>query len=62
VAAQKNIEICFDANDDLLAYADEEALNKIISNLMDNAIKYAGSKVNVTLSYGSSDQSWYQII
>jgi signal transduction histidine kinase/ligand-binding sensor domain-containing protein len=62
VAAQKNIEICFDANDDLLAYADEEALNKIISNLMDNAIKYAGLKVNVTLSYGSSDQSWYQII
>jgi ligand-binding sensor domain-containing protein/signal transduction histidine kinase len=32
------------------AYVDKEAFNKIISNLVDNAIKYAVSKVSISLS------------
>ena len=34
----------------IIAYADPEALNKIISNLLDNAVKYARSKISVGLS------------
>jgi signal transduction histidine kinase/ligand-binding sensor domain-containing protein len=33
----------------LLAYADAEALNKILSNLLNNAIKYADKKVHIKL-------------
>jgi signal transduction histidine kinase len=33
----------------LLAYADAEALNKILSNLLNNAIKYADKKVRIKL-------------
>ncbi len=36
--------------EELLAYADVEALKKIVSNLLDNAIKYASKKVFVELS------------
>ena len=62
VAAQKKIEIHFTAEDNLFAYADEEALNKIFSNLIDNAIKYAGSKVYINLSFCSDDKDAYQIV
>ncbi len=44
-AEQKGLRFRFDAPDQLYAYVDVEALNKIISNLLNNAIKYAKSKV-----------------
>lgn len=62
VASQRKIEIYFTAEDNLFAYADEEALNKIFSNLIDNAIKYAGSKVYIKLSFCKDDKSAYQVI
>ncbi len=34
---------------DVYAFADEEALNKIFSNLINNAIKYADKKVHIRL-------------
>jgi len=34
----------------LYAYADPEALNKILSNLIDNAVKYAAGQIEITLN------------
>lgn len=34
----------------LYAYADPEALNKILSNLIDNAVKYASEQIAITLN------------
>jgi len=36
--------------DDVIAYADEEALIKIFSNLLSNAVKYAREKISIRLS------------
>ncbi|RCH53860.1 hybrid sensor histidine kinase/response regulator [Mucilaginibacter hurinus] len=46
---QKRLLFTINAPQTYFAYADKEALNKIISNLFDNAIKYAKSRVYVTL-------------
>ncbi|RDC55808.1 hybrid sensor histidine kinase/response regulator [Pedobacter chinensis] len=45
-------------NDGLVVYADAEALNKIISNLLDNALKYASTAVWIKIS---SDQDTFNI-
>ncbi|TYR37119.1 response regulator [Sphingobacterium phlebotomi] len=37
-------------HDPLLVYADAEALTKIVTNLVDNALKYASSTVRITVS------------
>jgi ligand-binding sensor domain-containing protein/signal transduction histidine kinase len=50
VAEQKNLAYTLDLQEKQLnAYIDIEAINKIIGNLIDNAIKYAESKVAVSL-------------
>jgi len=50
IAEQKNLEYKLNVQDaNLYAYADAEALNKILSNLLNNAIKYADKKVNLRL-------------
>jgi signal transduction histidine kinase/ligand-binding sensor domain-containing protein len=36
-------------SNDMIAFADEEALNKIFSNLLNNAVKYAKEKVSIRL-------------
>jgi signal transduction histidine kinase len=43
------------------AYIDAEAFNKIISNLWDNAIKYAGTKASVSLQVGGDNKHTYTI-
>jgi len=48
-AEQKNIEVTTNIPGDIVALADEEALNKIFSNLWDNAIKYAATRAAVSL-------------
>lgn len=49
-AAQKKLDFRMrKPQEDIYAYADEEGLNKIFSNLFSNAIKYADKKVKVTL-------------
>lgn len=50
LAKKKNLDynIELPANE-VYAFADEEALNKIFSNLIDNCIKYAGKKVLIRL-------------
>jgi signal transduction histidine kinase len=50
IAEQKNLEYIFTAPDThIIACADGEALNKILGNLLNNAIKYADKKVSVRL-------------
>ncbi len=46
---------------DLYAFADEEALNKIFSNLFNNAIKYASKKVVIRLMPNMNDNIGYNI-
>lgn len=50
IAEQKNLEYVFNVPAaHVFAYADAEALNKILSNLLNNAIKYADKKVCLRL-------------
>ncbi|MGY4536145.1 signal transduction histidine kinase/ligand-binding sensor domain-containing protein/DNA-binding response OmpR family regulator [Mucilaginibacter sp. UYNi724] len=50
IAEQKNFSYTFNHPDKVLyAFVDIEAFTKIISNLINNAIKYASSEVNITL-------------
>jgi len=46
-ALQMNLEL---PENDVIAYADEEALTKIFSNLLSNAVKYAREKISIRLS------------
>ncbi len=48
---QKNLRLSVNLPDEhLYAYADPEALNKILSNLIDNAVKYASGQIVITLN------------
>jgi signal transduction histidine kinase/ligand-binding sensor domain-containing protein len=50
VAKKRNLDYSIELPDsDVYLYADEEALNKIFSNLVDNAVKYASQKVFIRL-------------
>jgi signal transduction histidine kinase/ligand-binding sensor domain-containing protein len=50
LAAKKKLDYTIEApSNDIMAFADEEALNKIFSNLLNNAIKYAKEKVSIRL-------------
>jgi signal transduction histidine kinase len=50
IAEQKNLEYIFTVPDaHIIACIDNEALNKILSNLLNNAIKYADKKVCIKL-------------
>lgn len=59
--AEKDIVINIDIQpDDLVIYADRTHLNNIISNLIDNAIKY--SKENINIDIKAYNKDGYQII
>jgi len=62
MADQKPIDIKLHYPDILIAQADPEALNKIFSNLVDNAIKYAKSNVSLSLAViTKSEESFYRL-
>lgn len=48
-------------NNDIFAFSDEEALNKIFSNLLNNAVKFASKKVEVRM-FPISQNSMYLTI
>ncbi|MDO9374703.1 MAG: two-component regulator propeller domain-containing protein [Ferruginibacter sp.] len=61
-SAQRKIKVTTDYPASFYAYIDAEAFNKIISNLWDNAVKYAGTFVEISfISYTEEDDT-YQII
>ncbi len=50
VAKKRNLDYTIELPTvDTYLYADEEALNKIFSNLVDNAVKYASQKIQIRL-------------
>jgi signal transduction histidine kinase len=50
LAAKKNLNYSIDTPpNEIIALADEEALNKIFSNLLNNAVKYAKERVSIHL-------------
>ena len=61
IAEQKNLSTSINFPDSFYAFIDVEAFNKIISNLWDNAVKYAKSKVIVTLSGSINEAGMYSI-
>lgn len=62
VAEQKKITVEFNYVEDVYVLADEEALNKICSNLIDNAIKYADKFVAISLGYLNEAKDSYQLV
>ncbi|HTG55999.1 MAG TPA: ATP-binding protein, partial [Niabella sp.] len=62
IAESNDLQFTMDINDEIFAYADEEALNKIFSNLFDNAIKYASGKVHITLQHAVDSNSYITTI
>ena len=61
VIEQKHLDVKLNYVENLFAFADEEALNKIFSNLLDNAIKYADSTVSICLNYTDETKSHYEL-
>lgn len=60
-AEQKKLHFELLAPESLRAHVDTEALNKILSNLLTNAIKYAHSRVSIHLLPNSAGDSVYAI-
>ncbi len=52
-----NIEITVDIEKDVISYTDSEALYKIISNLISNAIKFTKDKIKIKLTVSGDDYS-----
>ncbi|MFT3948790.1 MAG: two-component regulator propeller domain-containing protein [Agriterribacter sp.] len=62
LADQRNIRLDIHCIENLFAYADDEALNKIFSNLIDNAIKYGSRYVTIRLEYLDDSKEKYRLI
>jgi signal transduction histidine kinase len=60
--AAKNVSITMDVPDDLLVRADRNHLHNILSNLIDNAIKYSGEKPEIEIRmYRKEDAVWIEV-
>ena len=62
IAKKKQLNMTVDFPSFFYAFTDAEALNKIISNLWDNALKYSRSTVHVSLAAVPGDGDTYSII
>jgi len=60
-AEQKRLSFTMDSSPAFYAYVDTEAFNKIMSNLLDNAVKYAGSKVHIRLVSGIEQDASFKV-
>ena len=60
-AEQKNLHMQFIATDAIFVQADEESTIKIISNLLDNAVKYGKSKIIVEIQPIKLNDRWITI-
>ena len=57
LAAKKNISFSFNENLDLFVRADSKALERILINLIDNAIKYSPSNSSVEILFKNSEKN-----
>jgi signal transduction histidine kinase len=62
LASQKEITLTTDFPKSFYAYIDAEAFNKIMTNLWDNALKYATTKVHVSMATTGTANENYSII
>jgi ligand-binding sensor domain-containing protein/signal transduction histidine kinase len=60
-AEQKRLQFKIQPFPELQAYIDIEAVNKIISNLLNNALKYADSLIEVVLTEPAENESSFRI-
>jgi len=58
IADGNHLHFVLVADEEIYAHADEEALIKIFSNLIDNAVKYAAKSVLLTLQYSNHHNSY----
>jgi signal transduction histidine kinase/ligand-binding sensor domain-containing protein len=61
-AEQKHLRFIIDTPETLLVYIDVEAVNKILSNLLNNAIKYADARINIMLPQPLAKDATFKII
>jgi len=62
IAEQQKKSIILENRISIFAFIDLEAFNKIISNLLDNAVKYSQSKIAVILTLDETDTKKYKIL
>ncbi len=60
-AEQKRLSFTIDTPPLFNAYVDTEAFNKIMSNLLDNAVKYAGQQVHIRMMTGDEQETSFKI-
>lgn len=60
-AEQKRLSFTIDTPPLFNAYVDTEAFNKIMSNLLDNAVKYAGQQVHIRMITGDEQETSFNI-
>ncbi|MEX2262441.1 MAG: ATP-binding protein [Bryobacteraceae bacterium] len=61
IADKKNIHLKLAAETDVAVYCDSEALHQILSNLLDNAIKYTPVNGSITVGTGPIDDGRIEI-
>ncbi|MCF6405985.1 ATP-binding protein [Chitinophaga filiformis] len=61
LAEQRQLELSLERPSELYAYVDIEAFNKILSNLIGNAIKYAATVANIRLSTSPEEDNHFII-
>jgi ligand-binding sensor domain-containing protein/signal transduction histidine kinase len=62
IAEQKKIQLSIHYPKSFYAFVDAEAFNKILSNLWDNALKYASSTVDVSMITPADESGSYSIL
>lgn len=61
LAEQKQLELSLDRPAELYAYVDIEAFNKILSNIIGNAVKYAATMAGICLRISPEDDNYFII-
>ena len=63
LARQKNISLRLDCTgDDIFAWIDREAFTKVLSNLLNNGLKYADSFLTITLKMKDGSDDSFQLL
>lgn len=55
LAAEKNIELSYYCNEDIIVYADVDRLSQILTNLLGNSIKYTNENGNISIHVNKED-------